>query len=156
MANYGYLQVTRQCNQKCRFCSNPPIGKTLNIIKAKQIIDKHIQEGCQGIIFTGGEPTLFKGITELISYCSNKNIDCKIITNGQRLADKKFLNQLIEAGLKQFHISFYSYQPKIQSFLSGNKNSFKNINQALKNLAEKGNYLQLFYKYPWLFYLYQL
>ena len=139
MANYGYLQVTRRCNQKCRFCSNPPTGKVLSITKAKQIIDQHIKEGCQGIILTGGEPTLFKGLTELISYCCNKNIDCKIITNGQKLANKKFLNQLIKAGLKQFHISFYSYQPKIQVFLSGNKNSLKNINQALKNLAEKDN-----------------
>jgi len=137
MANYGYLQITRQCNQKCRFCSNPPTEKELTLSNAKAIIDKHISQGCAGIIFTGGEPTLFKEIAELVLYCSGKKIDCKIITNAQKLADNKFLEKLIKAGLKQFHISFYSHKSKTQNFLSGNNDSFKNLKLALNNLSKR-------------------
>ena len=30
MANLGYLQLTRNCYQKCQFCSNPPTGVHLD------------------------------------------------------------------------------------------------------------------------------
>ena len=29
VANLGYLQLTRNCYQQCRFCSNPPTGVDL-------------------------------------------------------------------------------------------------------------------------------
>ena len=39
MANLGYLQLTRDCYQHCRFCSNPPTGVDLSEEEMCRLID---------------------------------------------------------------------------------------------------------------------
>lgn len=137
MATFGYIQITRRCNQKCRFCSNPPSNfKDLTFEEIKEIIDKYVKENYEGVILTGGEPTLHKDLPQIIRYCKEKNFPCKIITNGQKLAEKKYLKKLIENGLEHLHISIYSHYPKTQAFLTQNKTSLKNLIQAFKNLKD--------------------
>jgi len=58
MANLGYIQLTRQCNQKCLFCSNPENEQVLDLDQIKDKIDQLIKDGYTGVILTGGEPTL--------------------------------------------------------------------------------------------------
>ena len=38
MANLGYVQVTRSCNQLCRFCSNPPTGEAIELAEACRLV----------------------------------------------------------------------------------------------------------------------
>ncbi len=135
MAELGYIQVTRKCNQNCRFCSNPPTSYFLTLKKAKKLIDKYISEGYAGIILTGGEPTLSKNLPKLIEYCRKKNTPCRIITNGQKLSDFNYLKLLINSGLSHINISIYSHKNKIQSYLTRNSDSLKNIRKALENLG---------------------
>jgi len=40
MANLGYLQLTRDCVQACRFCSNPPTGEDLTETQMRAAIDE--------------------------------------------------------------------------------------------------------------------
>jgi len=136
MANLAYLQVTRKCNQKCRFCSNPPSGwQDLTLTDALKIIDKYIKKGYAGLIFTGGEPTIYPHLPELINYCRKKNFPCRLITNAQKTADKKFLLKLIRSGLRQVHVSIYSHIDEIQNFLTGKEDSLKNIKKTLDHLS---------------------
>lgn len=136
MALFGYIQITRNCNQKCRFCSNPPSGfKDLSFEKIKRIIDRYINKKYQGVILTGGEPTLHKDLFKIIEYCRQKNFSCKLITNGQKLKDKEYVEKLVEHGLQHFHISIYSHRKKIQAYLTQNPHSFDNLQKAFKNLS---------------------
>jgi MoaA/NifB/PqqE/SkfB family radical SAM enzyme len=136
VASLAYIQLTRECNQQCRFCSNPPTKKTLTLEQGKKLIDLYIKKSYDGIIFTGGEPTLSPFLGDLISYCRVKNMPCRIITNGQKLADYSYLLELKKAGLQQLHLSFYSYKKEIQSFLTQNKDALDNIIKALRNLEK--------------------
>ncbi len=136
MAKIGYIQVTRTCNQKCIICSNPPNEKFLSLQKAKQEIDKLKGSGYTGVILTGGEPTLYEKLPELIRYSFKKNIFPRIITNGQKIAQLKYLKTLQRAGLKHVHLSIFSYQNKIQAKISQNKRSLYNIKKALDNLSK--------------------
>jgi len=58
MANIGYMQIVRHCNQYCRFCSNPSSGYMLDLDTAKREIDDFANRGYFGVILTGGEPSL--------------------------------------------------------------------------------------------------
>jgi MoaA/NifB/PqqE/SkfB family radical SAM enzyme len=137
MANIAYLQITRACNQKCLFCSNPPSGRSdLTLTEAKKIIDGYLKKGWDGLIITGGEPTVYKHLIDVIKYCRKKRFPVRIITNGQNIADKKYLSELIKAGLRHFQVSIYSHKPKIQDFLADNPGSLGNTKQALINLSE--------------------
>ena len=58
MANLGYLQLTRNCYQKCQFCSNPPTGVHLDEEEMRANIDRLVEMGYDGVILTGGEPSI--------------------------------------------------------------------------------------------------
>src|SRR5919201_708035 len=45
MANLGYLQLTRNCYQKCHFCSNPPTGVHLDEAEMRRNIDRLAEKG---------------------------------------------------------------------------------------------------------------
>lgn len=138
MAEIGYIQITRDCNLKCVICSNPPTGYKLEFDEAKKEVDALAAQKCPGVILTGGEPTLYSPLPELIKYCLKKRVPPRIITNGQKIADMEYLKLLKKAGLQHLHLSVYSCVDEIQSKITKNKNSFKNIKKALENLQELG------------------
>ena len=43
MANLGYLQLTRNCLQHCRFCSNPPTGVDLTEDEMQAMINSSLE-----------------------------------------------------------------------------------------------------------------
>jgi radical SAM protein with 4Fe4S-binding SPASM domain len=136
MANFAYLQITRECDQACRFCSNPPSGrKDMSLVKAKVIVDGYIKEGYDGVILTGGEPTKYPHLCGLIKYCSTRKIYTKLITNAQKTADKKFLLALVKSGLQHIHVSIYSHRKDVQSFLTNKADSLENIKKTLEHLS---------------------
>ncbi|MFA6449201.1 MAG: radical SAM protein [bacterium] len=139
MAEQGYIQLTRECNQNCRFCSNPANENRLDMKLAIELIDEFMANGYTGIIFTGGEPTLCTFLPDLISYVSRKGFPSRIITNGQKICDQKYFAELYDAGLRNVNISLYSVRDDVQAFLSDNPDSLKNIIKALKTMGKFKN-----------------
>ena len=133
MATLAYLQVSRVCNQKCLFCSNPENGRVITWEEATSLVDSFAEQKAAGVIFTGGEPTLFERLPELAAYAQKKGLPPRLITNGQRVCKPDYLKALADAGLDHLHISVHSAKPEVQAVLTGNKNSLPNILKALEN-----------------------
>jgi len=110
MANLGYLQLTRNCLQHCRFCSNPPTGVELTEDEVKLEIDQLVALGYDGIILTGGEPTMSPLLFPALEYATEKGLYNRMITNGQLLADHAFFKRVVDAGLQHIHVSLHSYR----------------------------------------------
>lgn len=137
MANLAYVQLVRRCNQRCRFCSNPSNERGLDLAAAKRLVRRHQREGCDGVVFTGGEPTLFEPLPEIIAYAAELGLPSRLITNGQRTADPAYLSRLMEAGLAHIHVSVHSHRKAVQAFLSGNPESLANIVRTLALLGRR-------------------
>ncbi|KAA3647834.1 MAG: radical SAM/SPASM domain-containing protein [Chloroflexi bacterium] len=75
------------------------VDRELTTEEWKQVIDKAWEVGIPHIIFTGGEPTLRDDLAELIKYAEDKGQVTGLLTNGLRLADTSYLNELLQAGL---------------------------------------------------------
>lgn len=135
MANLGYIQVTRLCNQTCIFCSNPPNRNSLSLEEGLREIDILRSSGYDGVILTGGEPTLSAHLPEWIRYCRSNGFASRIITNGQMLADSDYLASLTGAGLTHVHLSLYSARAEVQAKLSRNDRSLEHALRALENLG---------------------
>lgn len=76
--------------------SNPRVHMP-DIDFAKTLIDKLIEGGIKGIIFTGGgEPFLFKGLEDVVGYCRDNDIDTVVYSNGNALSQKR-IDKIIEA-----------------------------------------------------------
>jgi len=138
MASFGYLQITRRCNQNCRFCSSPQNPNVISFKQGIKQINEFIKNNFFGVILTGGEPTLSPDLPKYLRYLKNKNIEYLVISNGQRLADFEYVKSLKKAGLYKINISMYSCRPEIQAFLTRKKDSLENIKRALENLRKVG------------------
>ena len=62
----AYLQLTRKCNNKCVFCSNPQFEQEPSWNDLKKQVLGFKSQGINEIILTGGEPTLSEYLFDLI------------------------------------------------------------------------------------------
>jgi MoaA/NifB/PqqE/SkfB family radical SAM enzyme len=138
MANLGYMQVVRHCNQYCRFCSNPSSGFMLDLDTARREIDDFVKRGYFGIILTGGEPSLSPLIPEITRYAVERGLHVRMITNGSQLATPGLAEQYVAAGLKHFHVSIHSVREELEDFLTGVRGSFAMAQRALEHLGAAG------------------
>ena len=77
------IKITQRCNLHCKHCTwSNRITKDLPISEWKSIIDNLYEVGVAGIVIEGGEPTLYKGIEEIVEYVKSKNLYAILITNG--------------------------------------------------------------------------
>jgi len=138
MANLGYMQVVRHCNQYCRFCSNPETGYMLDLDTAKREIDDFVARDYFGIILTGGEPSLSPIIPEITRYAIERGLHVRMITNGSKIADFATAQRFVEAGLLHYHVSIHSCREDVEDLLTGVKGSFALAMRALSNLGQLG------------------
>ncbi len=138
MANIGYLQVVRGCNQYCRFCSNPATGYMLDLDTALRAVDDFAERGYFGIILTGGEPSLSELIPDITRHAVARGLHVRMITNGSRLAKPGLAEAYYEAGLRHFHVSIHSCNEELEDFLTGVKGSASLAMDALEHLGRVG------------------
>ena len=138
MANLGYLQLTRNCLQHCRFCSNPPTGVDLTENEMRSLIDELVDMGYDGIILTGGEPTLSPLLFPALKYATSKGLYNRMITNGQHLADLEFFKKCVDHGLEHIHVSLHSYRQEIHDFITQYPRAWETLVQCLHNVPKVG------------------
>jgi organic radical activating enzyme len=63
------------------------------------VLDKAWRVGIPHVTFTGGEPTLRKDLPDLIAHAEKNGQVCGLLTDGLKLADKKYLDTLLQTGL---------------------------------------------------------
>ena len=136
MANIGYLQVTRDCQQNCRFCSNPPSGLDRTLEEDKRLVDDFKARGYQGVILTGGEPTLVAHLPDLIRHCVAVGIEPRLITNAQRLSNPEYMREIHEAGLRIIHCSLHSHRPEVHDMITRHKDAWQYIVTTILNAAD--------------------
>ena len=109
------LAITYRCNNECGHCYN---GRSrqypeLTTQDWKNILDRLWQIGIPHIIFTGGEPTLRNDLDELIRHAESNGQITGLNTNGRRLKDPSYVQQLVDAGLDHVQITLESHNPNI-------------------------------------------
>ncbi len=138
MANLGYMQLVRHCNQYCRICSNPETPYVLDLGTAKREIDDFVRRGYAGVILTGGEPSLSEIVEDVTAYAVEQGLSVRMITNGSRIADRELAERYVRAGLKHFHVSMYSSRSDVHDHITCVKGSFRLVRRALGNLGDLG------------------
>jgi len=138
MANLGYLQLTRGCLQDCRFCSNPPSGVGLDLDGMRELIDGLADMGYDGIILTGGEPTLSPLLFDALEYATSRGLYNRMITNGQRLADPVFFQECVDAGLQHIHVSLHSYRREIHDYITRYPDAWRTLVECLGHVPDMG------------------
>jgi len=98
--------------------------------------------GEKEVVFSGGEPLLYKGLSDVISEYSQKGFKVGLASNGV-LVDDKMAKQLVEAGLKTIQLSFDSCYEKTHDFLRGVDGVYKKVLEAASCLSRYKDKLSL-------------
>lgn len=137
------LALTYRCNNNCAHCYNARSRHfpQISIDAWKQIIDKLWALRIPHIVFTGGEPSLYKGLPELVAYAEKTGLITGLNTNGRKLADQGYLDQLVTAGLDHIQITFESHSPDIHDLMVGAPGAWQETVAGLKNALKTKLYL---------------
>lgn len=97
------LLLTARCNFKCPYCRSVG-GKDLPYEKAVVIVQRWGDEGLKNIRFSGGEPTLWPRLVDLVTLAKSVDVErIAVSTNGS--ADTTLYSKLIDAGVNDFSVS---------------------------------------------------
>ena len=130
------LAITYRCNNNCAHCYNarPRTFPELSTSQWKQILDKLWQIGIPHIVFTGGEPTLRPDLSELIAHAEKNGQITGINTNGRKLKDQAFVQQLVDSGLDHVQITLESHLPPIHDQMVAMPGAWQDTVQGIKNV----------------------
>jgi radical SAM protein with 4Fe4S-binding SPASM domain len=137
------LAVTYRCNNDCAHCYNARERNFPELTTEQwfHILDQLWELGVPHIIFTGGEPTLRNDLPELIHHAESNGQITGLNTNARRLADEKYLRQLIDAGLDHVQITVESCDEQIHDQMVCAKGAFKQTIRGLKNALNSKLYV---------------
>jgi hypothetical protein len=94
------------------------VKRELSTEEWKRILDTAWMVGIPHVVFTGGEPTLRPDLSELIAHAEANSQVAGLISDGLRLADAGFLDQLLSTGLDHLMMIFQPEKPAAWEALS--------------------------------------
>jgi hypothetical protein len=136
-------------NTQAEYAPTKRVDRELTTEEWKKILEKAWAAGIPHVTFTGGEATLRDDLPELIAQAERLGQVCGLLTDGLKLADKKYLELLLQTGLD--HILFILQPDKKESWtaletilsedifvtvhITLNKDNAKNAEETLVRLA---------------------
>lgn len=129
------LELTEQCNLRCKFCYNSCKPDTCE--KPKRIIDAITASGALEIILTGGEPSLHPDFLSILNYAVERCPRVMVQSNGTIFSDTKIFEDLAQA--RPFCVNFSLHGPKfVHDALTGVVGSFDATTKALGYAVNAG------------------
>lgn len=137
------LALTYACDNDCLHCyvARPRDYPTLSLEEWKQVIDRCWEVGIPHVTFTGGEATLYPHLRELIEHAEDVGLVTGLLTNGRRLADRAYLDGLLEAGLDHVQITLESHDPEVHDRMVNAEGAWKETVAGIRNCVDADVYL---------------
>jgi len=141
--------LTEQCDNFCLMCSQPPrkVDDHWLLEQATELISM-LDRDTSGLIFTGGEPTIFgSDFLELLSNCREQIPDAAIhvLTNGRRFSNQAFAEDYAAVAGRSVTagIPIYGSEPSLHDFIVQADGAFNETVNGILNLAALGSPIEL-------------
>jgi sulfatase maturation enzyme AslB (radical SAM superfamily) len=129
------LIVSSACNFRCPYCRRVG-GPDIPFVDAENIVRLWGAQHLKNIRFSGGEPTLYKGLDKLIAIA--KEVGCEriaISTNGS--ASKELYDSLLAAGANDLSISLDACCASDGDILDGGAGKWETVVENIRYLSAK-------------------
>jgi len=136
------IRLGLACNEKCLFCNLPP---ECGEISGESYAKARILEAPKGccVSISGGEPTLYPFLPEIISMAKQRGISTELQTNAVLLSDPEKTKMLKKAGLDFAFVSLHSHIALVHDFLTGLKGSWEKGISGIHNLLSAGIFVSV-------------
>jgi pyrroloquinoline quinone biosynthesis protein E len=115
-------ELTHRCPLHCPYCSNPleltAASSELTAAEWKRVLNEASDLGVLHVGFSGGEPLQRLDLAELVQHARGAGLYTNLITSAIGLTPTR-AEQLKEAGLDSFQISFQSDRPELADNIAG-------------------------------------
>lgn len=111
VVNVG-IRITRRCSMNCMYCNiNAQKRTELSVEQWKKALEISKKLGANKVTILGGEPTMYNGISEIISYVTKElKLSCSVTTNAYNNYEK--ILEMLDAGLTKLGVSIDTYNFK--------------------------------------------
>lgn len=139
----GVLRLGFRCNQRCAMCfqgrhwPDPPVALVWTWL------EELAAAGVQMLMLTGGEPTTYPELVDLVQRASRHGMEVHLQTNGVRLADEGYVQQLAAAGLAAVSVAFHAAEPSRSDGLTRTPGSHPQTVQGICNALNADLLVQL-------------
>jgi molybdenum cofactor biosynthesis enzyme MoaA len=132
------LLLTTRCNFKCPYCRGvkPEFRGDLSYGEAAQIVKLWANHGLKNIRFSGGEPTLWPRLADLVKYARDCGIERVAISTNGSASFSKYV-ELLEAGVNDFSISFDACCSATGDVMAGKEGAYNIVVRNIKVLSLK-------------------
>jgi PqqA peptide cyclase len=115
-------EITHRCPLHCVYCSNPleltARARELSADAWERVLREAAEVGVLQVDFTGGEPLARTDLVGLIRAARDADLYTNLITSGRPLVEKR-LDELVNAGLDHFQLSFQGAQSEAADEIAG-------------------------------------
>jgi MoaA/NifB/PqqE/SkfB family radical SAM enzyme len=137
------VRLTNLCNMNCKMCGQPKLGdrdvpsyffkEHLSAEEWKGVVDQ-IVSFKPTLYLWGGEPLLFRGVFDLISYAKSRGLTVQINTNGFLL--ERFAQEIIDSELDDLIISIDGPE-EIHDSIRGVPGAFQKVRKGVKEVLSR-------------------
>jgi MoaA/NifB/PqqE/SkfB family radical SAM enzyme len=99
-------------NTQAQYAPVKRVDRELSTDEWKTIMDKAWAAGIPHVVFTGGEATLREDLLMLIDHAEKNGQVCGLLTDGLKLADKDYLEMLLQTGLDHVMVILQPNDPR--------------------------------------------
>jgi len=137
------LALTYRCQNDCPHCyvGRPKDFPEMSTEQWKRVIDRCWELGIPHLTFTGGEATLRPDLVELVQYAEDVGLVTGLQTNGRKLRDRAYLDQLLLAGLDHVQITLESHDPAIHDRMSGAEGAWQETVAGIRTVVDADIYM---------------
>ena len=133
------LILTDRCNFKCTYCRGikPDSRGDLSLDQAKEVIDIWSKGNLKNVRFSGGEPTIWHPLIDLVKYTKSKPSIKNIALSTNGSAALSYYLHLAEVGVTDFSISLDACCAMTADTMAGINSKFDHICNVIKELSQR-------------------
>jgi sulfatase maturation enzyme AslB (radical SAM superfamily) len=132
------ILLTDKCNFNCVYCRGmrEDFSGELSLSDSRKVVEYWVSQKLHNIRFSGGEPTLYKGLVDLVKIAKEGGVErIALSTNGS--ADKSLYDELIDAGVNDFSISLDGACCSVGDKMAGKKKSWNTVIENIRYISDK-------------------
>ncbi len=131
------IRLLEACDAGCFMCSFAHSNDSyrFTVEEAREVAGWAKQSTLRLVRFTGGEPLLHNGFSQIVSAFTEAQILTSVITNGGHITDR--LSELVDAGISQFIVSLDSPYGDKHDRYRGTPGLFERAVRGLRDIRQR-------------------
>jgi radical SAM protein with 4Fe4S-binding SPASM domain len=137
------LALTYRCQNDCPHCyvGRPKGFPEISTEQWKRVMDRCWEVGIPHVTFIGGEATLRPDLVDLVRYAEDVGLVTGLQTNGRRLRERAYLDQLLQAGLDHIQITLESHDPAVHDRMVGVAGAWEETVEGIRAVVDADVYM---------------